>query len=161
MKIEKWTLIVESVGTIAIVASLLVLVIQVRDNTEVTRTASFDAMTQSNNDWRSDLLNNPELFELYYNFREGVIPTRKEDGIKNVKLVMLLINLFTNHNRAYIAYQNRLDSDEWDRIRRGLCSDRASLRRANDELRDRIFALLTTEFVAYMENNCKDSKPDS
>ena len=159
MKIEKWTLIVESVGTIAIVASLLVLVIQVRDNTEVTRTASFDAMTQSNNDWRSDLLNNPELFELYYNFREGVIPPRKEDGIKNIKLVMLLINLFTNHNRAYIAYQNRLDSDEWDRIRRGLCSDRASLQRANnDELRDRIFALLTTEFVAYMENNCKDSK---
>lgn len=155
MKIEKWTLIVESVGTIAIVASLLVLVIQVGDNTEVTRTASFDAMTQSNNDWRSDLLNNPELFELYHNYKNGVIPSAEEDGIKHVKLLVLLVNLFTNHNRAYIAYQNRLDSDEWDRVRRGLCSDRVDLRRANnDELRDRIFALLTTEFVAYMETNC-------
>jgi len=155
VKFEKWTLIAESVGTIAIVASLIVLVIQVRDNTQATRTATFDAVTQSFNDWRTDLLDNPELFELYHNYKSGVIPSADQEGIKHAKLLVALVNMFTNYDRAYIAYQNRLDSDEWNRIRRGLCVDTAELRSANDDwLRDRIFRLLTNRFVEYIEANC-------
>ena len=155
MKFEKWALIAESIGTIAIVASLIVLVIQVRNSTEATRTASFDAVTQSFNDWRSDLLDDPELFELYHNYKSGVIPSAAQEGIKHSKLLVLLVNMFTNFDRAYIAYQGRLDSNEWDRIRRSLCSDIAELRSANDDvLRDRIVRLLTNEFVAYIEANC-------
>jgi len=155
VRFEKWTLIAESVGTIAIVASLIVLVIQVRDNTQATRTATFDAVTQSTNDWRNDLLDNPELFELYHNYKSGVIPSADQDGIKRAKLLVALVNMFTNYDRAYIAYQDRLDSDEWNRIRRGLCVDTAELRSANDDwLRDRIFRLLTNQFVAYIEANC-------
>jgi len=155
VKLEKWTLIVESVGTIAIVASLIVLVLQVRDNTQAMRTGTFDAVTQSINDWRNDLLDNPELFELYHNYKSGVIPSADQEGIKHAKLLVVLVNMFTNYDRAYIAYQNRLDSDEWNRIRRGLCLDTVELRSANDEmLRDRIFRLLTNQFVAYIEANC-------
>jgi len=119
------------------------------------RTATFDAVTQSFNDWRNDLLGNPELFELYHNYKNGVIPSADQEGIKHAKLLVALVNLFTNYDRAYIAYQNRLDSDEWNRIRRGLCIDTVELRSANDEiLLDRILRLLTNQFVAYIETNC-------
>ena len=155
MKFEKWSLITESVGTIAIVASLMVLVFQIRENTEATRIASFDAVTQSFNDWRNFMVENPEVGELYFNYKNGVIPSAEKEGLERRMLGAVLVNLFTDHDRAYLAYRSRLDSDEWDRIRRGMCSDRDELLGANDdELRRSIYRLLTSEFVAYMEAHC-------
>ncbi len=155
MKFEKWALITESVGTIAIVASLIVLVFQIRENTEATRIASFDAVTQSFNDWRNFLVENPEVNELYHNYKSGVIPSAEQEGLRRSMLGAVLVNLFTDFDRAYLAYRSRLDSDEWDRIRRGFCSDRDELLSADDdEFRRSIYTLLTSEFVAYMEANC-------
>jgi len=155
MKLEKWTLIAESVGTIAIVASLIVLVFQVRENTEATRVASFDAVTQSFNDWRNFLLENPEVSALYYNYKTGVIPSIEQEGLKRAELQAVLVNLFTDFDRAYLAYRSKLDSDEWNRFRRGLCGDRDELLSANDdELLSRVYSLLTSEFVAYMDAHC-------
>ena len=155
MRFEKWGLIAESVGTIAIVASLIVLVFQVRENTEATRIATFDAVTRSFNDWRNFLVENPEVGELYYNYKRGVIPSVEQEGLKRSMLGGVLRNLFTNFDRAYLAYRSRLDSDEWERIKRGLCSDRDELLGADDdELRRGIYSLLTSEFVAYMEAHC-------
>jgi len=155
MKFEKWALITESVGTIAIVASLIVLVFQIRENTEATRIASFDAVTQSFNDWRYFLLENPEVNELYRNYKRGVIPSAEQEDLRRSMLGAVLVNLFTDFDRAYLAYRSRLESDEWDRIRRGLCSDRDELLSADDdEFRRTIYTLLTSEFVAYMEAHC-------
>ena len=47
MKLEKWALIAEIVGSFAIVATLIVLIVESRGNTEAIRASTYQAVVDS------------------------------------------------------------------------------------------------------------------
>ena len=61
MKLEKIGIIAEIVGTTAIVVTLVLVLYELRQNTAASYAASWDAITESQIDWRMAMVTNPEL----------------------------------------------------------------------------------------------------
>ena len=65
MRLEKWALIAEIVGGIAIVASLIFVGLQIQQGTSITKASSYQDFVEELNDWRSVLITDPELRRLF------------------------------------------------------------------------------------------------
>lgn len=74
MKLEKWALIADVIGSVAIVVTLVILITEVRTNTELSRVAAYDAVTRDFDDSRTLSLADPELLELFHQFTQGSLP---------------------------------------------------------------------------------------
>ena len=73
MKKIKWAQFGEFVSSIAVVATLVFLVFEVRENTGAVRTESYGESIDRLNNWRLELASSKELTGLFTEFRdEGV-----------------------------------------------------------------------------------------
>ncbi len=61
MKLEKWALIAEIIGGVAIVLSLLFVGLEIRGNTQVARAEAYESNIDSINEWRLELIRDPRL----------------------------------------------------------------------------------------------------
>ena len=64
-RLQKWTLISETVGAIAIVLSLMVVAYELRRNTEASYANTLDSLSESQMNWRSNILSTPGLLEAW------------------------------------------------------------------------------------------------
>mgnify|MGYP001554919510 FL=1 len=62
----------EVLGALGVIATLIYLTTQIRQNTNAMRASSLDSETQISNDVRLGILSDPELTKIYY------------EGLKNV-----------------------------------------------------------------------------
>lgn len=153
MKLEKWAHIAAIVGSFAVVVTLIVLIVEVRANTELARVTAYDSVSRDFDESRRDWLFNPESFQLFYQFNEGTLPdwgSNPEDGLK---AILMLMNAFTSLERAYLAYQAEIiNEDEWPRIHRSACIQWALLR--DTEYYSPVAFRLTDRYVAYLNATC-------
>jgi len=120
MKLEKWALIAEIIGGIAVVVTLVFLVVGIRDNTSITRAAVYGGLVDSINELESRRLGDAEVTRLWRTFRE-----RQTNGISEVErnqLGLYVQIMARNLEKAYWSNKYGVIGDaEWERFRTGIC----------------------------------------
>ena len=82
----------EIVASLAVVATLVYLVVEVRQNTEVTQAAAYDRSTEGLNQWRSMVSRDPELARLWGSFQEnGEVD---QERVEEVRLQLVIATLW-------------------------------------------------------------------
>ena len=106
MSIQDWGAIGEIVGALAVVASLIYLAMQIRQNTrqismtlESAKLAAFERTVESSNHAREVLITNPEVADL---FLKGLADYRNLPSSDKFRCNMLFRNLFSAIQGGYI-----------------------------------------------------------
>jgi hypothetical protein len=114
MSIQEWAAIAEIVGAVAVVASLVYLAVQIRQNThglsmslKSTELAAFERNVDAGNRIREIFILNPDISELFVRGKSSYTDLRSSDKIR---FGMLLSNVFSAFQGAYIR-QLTYDND--------------------------------------------------
>lgn len=106
MSIQDWGAIGEIIGALAVVASLIYLAAQIRQNTrqiahslEASKLAAFDQNVESGNRAREILITNPEVSELLL---KGFVDYRNLPPTEQFRCNLLFRNLFSAIQGGYI-----------------------------------------------------------
>jgi hypothetical protein len=154
MKLEKWSSIAQVVGGAAVVASLVVLIFEVRANTELARLEAYDAVTRDFDGARTALMNNPESFKMFFRFTNGDFPNPEEEPEAAMMFDFVVLNSLSMSERAFLSYEGGIiGEDEWPRLHRSECAQWAKLRE-NQHFFEAISRRLTGSYVAHLESNC-------
>lgn len=150
MKLEKWALVAEIASGIAVLVTLVVLVIGVRDNTNVTRAAVYENLMSDLNQFNLAMVNDPELSLLWAGDRS----TADKDAEAASRLVLLNRVIYRIYESAYFSFENgSLGLAQWQRFGATICQTR---RRADAELWSGTASVLTDEFLSYIEESCAE-----
>lgn len=154
MRLEKWALVAEVISGIAIVASLIVLIFEIRESTELARIAAYDAASRDFDESRRFALTNPDLLELSVALRNGELPNIETEPQEGLRAVLFLLTSFSETERAYLAYQAGIfGEDEWARVHRSECIRWGQLRQAADYY-SRVSFRLTDRYVDHLNSTC-------
>ncbi len=101
----------EVVGAIAVVATLLFLAIEVRNNKKATESASIDSLAEGFNTINSHIIDQPGVAEIYF---RGVADPNSLDEIQKVRF-MALMQSYVNHFATVKKYHDAglLSAEEW------------------------------------------------
>lgn len=123
MTIQDWGALGEILGGIAVVASLVYLAMQIRQNTrqishniEATRIASLERNIETGNRLRELLIVNPDLAEL---FLRGMKDFGALEAAEKLRFEMLLRSIFSAFQGAYIRHLSvSADPDDFSGVAR-------------------------------------------
>jgi hypothetical protein len=153
MKLEKWALIAEVIGSVAIVVTLVVLIAEVRTNTELSRVAAYDAVTRDFDDSRTLSLTDPEILELFHQFTQGSLPARQDDSRDALRAGIFVLNVFSGYERAYLSHEAGIFGEaEWSRVERAACQDWGYLEKSGYV--SFVSFRLTDEYVEHLNATC-------
>jgi len=106
MSIQEWAAIAEIVGAVAVVASLVYLAVQIRQNThglsmslKSTELAAFERNVDAGNRIREIFILNPDVSELFARGKSSYTDLGSSDKIR---FGMLLSNVFSAFQGAYV-----------------------------------------------------------
>ena len=143
----------EIVASVAVLITLVFLVVGVRQNTEITRSAAYDRSMVALNEWRMAIAADPELARLFDTY---VQKDPASQGSTDNRLSLMLNVLWGVYENAYYAHDRRILGDaEWSRFETQICIsyERETLRWNTSQ---RIRSFLTEEFASYTESSCED-----
>ena len=106
MTIEQWGAVGEIIGALAVVASLVYLAVQIRQNTrqlshnlEATELAAFERNVEAGNRIREMLVENDQVFDLY---TRGIRNYERLEPADKLRFGLVLSNMFSAMQGAYI-----------------------------------------------------------
>ena len=105
---QKWAAISEVFGTIAVVVSLIFVGISIRQNTAVVQANQQNLLYELTDNWFSDRLTNPELYEIELRALDSQNLTDVE-RLRYSELIYRAMNVWEN---AYFKHENGFLSDE-------------------------------------------------
>ena len=151
--LQKWALIAEIVGGIAVLVTLLFLIVEVRENSAVIRASAYGQTTDMLNDWRLLGASDPELTALFREYFNGRMSTLNEVEVQ--QMYFFLATLWGTYENAYFARQyDILGSEEWSRILVQACEQYRVAEPQN--IWNGLSNLLSTEFHRYIPTECGD-----
>ena len=115
MKLKKWALIAEVVGGVAIVVSLVVLIFEVRGNTEAVRAATFQNVSDSITANGMEIAADPEALRIYLTgLREGL-----DDLADRDRFQFLMIGQMRRFENAFYQ-RSRMQPGQWQGLQTAL-----------------------------------------
>ncbi len=106
MSIQEWAAIAEIISAVAVVASLVYLAMQIRQNTnslsmslKATELGAFERNVDSGNRIREILILHPEVAELY---GRGLKSYKELAGSEKMRFGLMLSNVFSAYQGAYV-----------------------------------------------------------
>lgn len=111
MKLEKWALIAEIVGGIAIVVSLIFVGYEVRQNTQATQIAAYQQLINGISEFNIQTLENPDLRAVRNKLVSGA--NIKELNPDEQQIINAFLYLaYRNGDMAYMQYRGGLIDEE-------------------------------------------------
>jgi hypothetical protein len=107
IKLKKIALIVEILGGIAILISLLFVGIQLKENTKATRSSTATATIGTMTDWYVTMGTDAEASEAFWRFLANPESMTKEEQLQHIYILHGL--LLTFQNSYYLALEGTLD----------------------------------------------------
>jgi erythromycin esterase-like protein len=151
-KLSDWANVAQIVSGIAVVITLVFLIVGIRENTDVTRAAVYQQSSNSLNEWRRDVLSDPEIARLFGAFLNN--QAESIDGIDRIRLTQLILNIFQISESAFYAQRyGLLGTAEWSRFERSICDNYARARSAR--LAEALQLIMTKEFMEYIAVTCE------
>jgi hypothetical protein len=139
------------VSGIAVVVTLVFLILDLRENTDVTRAAMYQQSGASLVEFRRDIMRDPEIARLYDAFLNN--QAESFEGIDRVRLNQLILNIFQVSESAFFARRyGLLGNAEWSRFERSICGNYALVRSA--KLTGILQRVMTEDFMEYIVASC-------
>jgi hypothetical protein len=120
-KLSNWASIAEISSGIAVVVTLLLLFLGIRDSNQITRASMYSNVIDGVNELDRDIYRDPELSELWgrflsrRNLSDLTSPERR-------RLALIVLVQFRNYDKAFIAFQNGIIGNaEWQRFEGPMC----------------------------------------
>jgi len=152
-KLSNWASIAEIVASLAVIITLVVLIIGVRENTEIVRASAYADNLKGLSDWQMGVLSDPDAMRVWTSFMDS----EAEDlvGIDRRRLDLILLTQFRTYESAFWAERRGLlGEEEWNRFRRSICEfyDRAEIAGRTGP----ILGTTTDQFVQFISDGCID-----
>ena len=119
-KLSDWASIAEVVSGAAVVITLIMLLIGIRENTITTRAAEYSSLLDSINELESNRLHDAELMLLWRAFARGETFDRENPGHERFRLYLQMLG--RNYEKAYYQYTSGvIGQTEWERFLFPIC----------------------------------------
>lgn len=120
-KLQRWALVSEIAGGAAVLLTLILLLLEVRQNTQAIRTATYDGLVADLAHYNMTIATDDELGQMrFLNINGG------RDSLTDYQLFLLTqINVarYQHYERAYIQWRaGNLEDSLWERFRDRICS---------------------------------------
>ena len=102
MKLSDWAHIAEIIGGIAIIASLIFVGVQIEENSRAVRSATFQAITETDMNWLENLVDDNELAIAW---NKMLIDHTQLEGIEWARLDWVITMLMRNFENMHEQYQ--------------------------------------------------------
>ena len=148
--LRKYALVAEIVSAVAVVVSLIFVALQIKDNTDAVRAATYDDILSDHIQWRMTIASSPALNEtMVKDFTDSAPLTPTEEQTRS----WVAQAAWQIYERAYFArkYQTLGDS-EWERYEAAIC--RTFL---NRDFETELAPYLTAEFAEYARGCAKNT----
>ena len=152
-KLSDWASIAEIISGVAVVVTLIFLIIGIRENTAISRAAMFDSTLQGLAEFRSHVINNQEVADLWLAYQS--LGYDDLDQASQFRVSQLATLALENQQRAYYARKyGVLGESEWSRFGTQICRQypRVASSRA---LTAYIQVVLTEEFWNFIKATCE------
>jgi hypothetical protein len=150
-KLSNLANVAEVLSGIAVVITLVILILGIRENTEVTRASMFQNTTGRLIEWRDRSIDDPEIAVLLRSVFDS-----NYDGISEVdsfRQSQLMLSLFQIYEQAYFANKSGfLGEQEWSRFERPICQFYSLS--AGSPWGLAVLGSMTEEFAGYVEVSC-------
>jgi len=139
------------VSSLAVVVTLVFLIADLRENTEITRAASYDRNLESLVQIRMQTAQDEDLSALFRHYWEG--STRELDSDDRFRLWIVVSAIWGVLEKAYIANEyGTMGPAEWERFATQICGSRARV--TDDADWANLETLLSEDFRNYIAENC-------
>ena len=101
MKPTDWRQAVEILSAVAVVISLVILILEVQENTSVTKANSYSNSVQSLNEWRYEIASNAELSEIFLKQYAGDLEGVTEN--QHQRLIFMMSALWAIYEDAFYS----------------------------------------------------------
>ena len=120
MKLSETNNYLGLIVNVAVLASIVFLVVELRQNSNIARTSEYRENIQNINDWRTTLAENEELNRIFQLYLDGKYLDLEEGQRERVKY--MVNNVLGIYENAYVARQNGImDEEGWQRFHLGAC----------------------------------------
>ena len=149
----------EIIAAVAVVFTLILLVMGIRENTQVMRATAHVTNLEGIIDLEQNLLNNETSLDLltrFFNLNNHPAGLDNLDDKDAVRMDIILSMVFQNYEKAFIMNKyGVLGDDEWERYETKSCDNYRRVK-IFEEHGGRKFndLALTKEFVEYVEDTC-------
>jgi len=149
--LSNWASFAEIVSGVAVIITLGLLIIGIRENTETTRAAMFASSIESINALERSIMLDADVSEIYAAYVDG--HTSELKSAERNRLRLLIANYFRSYDIAYSMRKYGLfGENEWNRFERAICT---SYKVASDAGYSELISRLTTqEFMDYVRSSC-------
>lgn len=119
-KLQRFALVAEIAGGVAVIVTLVILIFEVNANTRATKAATYDALVADIANYRMEISRNEPLIEAEFIRRtegmEALTPRQKH------RREFSYSSLFLQFERAFIQWQaGNLDDEAWQRFHVSIC----------------------------------------
>lgn len=147
-RLSNWASIAEIVAAIGVIVTLVFLILEIRENTEITRADAFDRNMESINQWRVELAKDAELTRIWRSRENPAILTEDDQ----FRLIMLQGSLWGIYEKSYFAREyGVLGESEWSRFETQMCFQMDSM---SPQSWTGMVVSLTSQFMRYAESVC-------
>jgi hypothetical protein len=154
LKLSEWASLAEIGASVAVIATLLLLLVGIRDNTEITRLAVYNDLVDSMDALEREILRDPELVRIHQAMWDE--SWRALDDESRWRLQLMYRSLLRGFGGAYKARQIDLTEDrEWERITQQICTLLASMRERDFE--GSLNFSVEPEFYEFMISACSSA----
>jgi hypothetical protein len=146
-EINEWLNLLANIG---VFAGILFLAFEIQQNSNIARTAAYNDNINSFNEWRYQVVSDPEALSMMADYRDvNDVTALKKDIIINSQWAI--------YEQAFYSYSYGLmAANEWERFKGSVCTNyRRVLNQKNAVLSVRI----TRDFGTYIEANCSIEEP--
>jgi len=106
-KLKKLALLTEIIGGIAILVSLIIVIVQLKENTRATRSATATAIIGTMTDWYVTVGSDSETSQSFYRFLTNPESMSKEEQLQHI--LSLHGQFLTFQNSYYLSLEGTLD----------------------------------------------------
>lgn len=149
--LKRYALISEIVGGLAVLITLIILVIEVRQNTVAMRASTYDSISADIANLQMSIATDDSLSEAEFirqsSGREALSP------LQNFQRNHYFVSLFMMFERAFIQWESgNMEDRHWERFRESIC--RIATPGFEENVGPMVDSSTTPEFKEYRLENC-------
>lgn len=153
LSLSEWSSIAEIVSGLAVVATLVILIVGVSENTEVTRASMYAAGIESLNQLNHTIAADPDLSRMWTAFLDR--RTHELTDAEKSRLETIIVSMFRTYDTAFsMARVDLLGDNEAERFERQIC---VNIENANAaEFTELVHRITSSDFSDFTNTVCSD-----
>ena len=144
-RLNKWAHLAEIVSGIAVVGTLIFLIFEIRENSDLIRANTFEHSIESLIDWRMQIVSNERSLQTMADYWDSESP-------ELLRQQLLVVNMWSIYEKTYYSQKYGLIGlAEWGRFERVICKYTKS---TPDFWKENVAKFLTEDFRDFVISTC-------